>query len=487
MVGIYKSAFRPCMDEVNGVLRLRKISTDEEVLAGDKVNDDNYIVYSTIDEMFDSFRSDNRVVTQFMCRTCDMVYRIAEAYRDKDNAYIMEHTEYHKDLLELAYRWYVQKTLESKDKCVKTYFTEDMTPRKIIDKESKRYKLAVTEKDKNGKLRVLGIWDKVPSEYEDDIKKEVVNHHFGVESSCHELIILSAVELAREIDKDFYNKGVNLGLVYDHTIESGLHITKGRYLDISISSHTVLCELFGSDGVNKFFIGIAEWHGLMTNMLSVYQHPTVRIGGKTYNISLPSITYMNKKYSRFLHADYHGLLSDSGVGAAYDTADDALMAIRACNSFVSDAHNHLMQACGEFFRAFKDVNQEESKFREYIYDTTKYSDDAGDVLHYLLGSYVENYVLTCEDTDIALEIAHEAGFVTVNRQGFRLKFADADDVYIGDKILEQWLTKDELKKLKTSDRDREMLWLAAYRIAMNLRAEYMKYSEVINCFVKDRL
>ena len=228
MVGIYKSAFRPCMDEVNGVLRLRKISTDTEDLAGEKVNDSNYIDYSTIDEMFDSFKSDNRVVTQFMCRTCDMVYRIVEAYRNKNNAYIMEHTEYHKDLLKLAYRWYAWKTLDSKDKCVKTYFTEDMTPRRIIDKESSRYKLAATENDKNGELRVLGVWDKAPSEYEDDIRKEVVNHHFGVESSCNELFILSAVELAREIDKDFYNKGVNLGLVYDHTIESGLDIIKGR-------------------------------------------------------------------------------------------------------------------------------------------------------------------------------------------------------------------------------------------------------------------
>lgn len=111
MVGIYKSAFRPCMDEVNGVLRLRKISAGTEDLAEEKVNDNNYIDYSTIDEMFDSFKSDNRVVTQFMCRTCDIVYRIVEAYRNKNNAYIMEHTEYHKDLLELAYRWYAWKTL----------------------------------------------------------------------------------------------------------------------------------------------------------------------------------------------------------------------------------------------------------------------------------------------------------------------------------------------------------------------------------------
>lgn len=480
MVGIYKSAFRPCMDEVNGVLRLRKISAGTEDLAEEKVNDNNYIDYSTIDEMFDSFKSDNRVVTQFMCRTCDIVYRIVEAYRNKNNAYIMEHTEYHKDLLELAYRWYAWKTLDGNDKCVKTYFTEDMTPREIIDKESSRYKLAATENDKNGKLRVLGVWDKVPSEYEDDIKKEVVNHHFGVESSCNELFILSAVELARKIDKDFYNKGVNLGLVYDHTIESGLDIIKGRYLDINTSSRIVLCELFASDGVNKFFIGIAEWHGLMTNLLSVYQQFAVRIGGKTYDISSPSITHMNKRYSKFLHADAYGLLSDRGVRATYDTADEALTAIRECSSFVSVTHNHLMMACGEFFRAFKDVNQEESKFREYIYGTTKYSDDAGDILHYLLGSYVENYVLTYENTDMALEVAHEAGFILCNRQGFCFEFPDIEDAYISDKILEQWLTKDEFKKLRTSDRDREMLWLAAYRIAMNLRTEYMKYSEVMS-------
>ena len=52
-------------------------------------------------------------------------------------------------------------------------------------------------------------------------------------------------------------------------------------------------------------------------------------------------------------------------------------------------------------------------------------------------------------------------------------------MYLSDKILEQWLTKDEFKKLRTSDRDREMLWLAAYRIAMNLRTEYVKYCETM--------
>ena len=479
MVEIRKSALRPCMDEVNGILRLKTVSAEEKDPAVVKLNDNDYREYSTIDQMFDYFLFDNRVENQFMCRTCDMVYRIVEAYANKDNAYIMKHTEYHKDLLELAYRWYAWEALKSKDKCVKTYFREDMTPERIVDKESRRYKLAATVKDKDGKLRVLGIWSSVPSEYEDDIKKEVIQHHFGIESSNDELFILSAVELAREIDKDFYDKGINLGLVYDHTIESGLQIVKGRYLDINVDCHTVFCEVFGSNGVNKFFIGVAQWFGLTTKLLNIYEQSTVQIGGKTYDISSPSITHMNKRYSKFLHADTYGLLSDRGVRATYDTADEALTAIRECSRFVSVTHNHLMMACGEFFRAFKDVNQEESKFREYIYGTTKYSDDAGDILDYLLGSYVENYVLTYENTDMALEVAHEAGFILCNKQGFCFEFPDIEDVYLSDKILEQWLTKDEFKKLRTSDRDREMLWLAAYRIAMNLRTEYVKYCETM--------
>lgn len=479
MVGIHKSAFRPCMDEVNGILRLKTISADGNVPAVVKFNDDDYREYSTIDQMFDDFQFDHRVENQFMCRTCDMVYRIVEAYANKDNAYIMKHTEYHKDLLELAYRWYALKSLKSKDKCVKTYFREDMTPERIVDKENRRYKLAATVKDKDGKLKVLGIWSSVPSEYEADIKKEVIQHHFGIESSNDELFILSAVELAREIDKDFYDKGINLGLVYDHTIESGLQIIKGRYLDINVASHTVFCEVFGSNGVNKFFVGIAQWFGLTTKLLNVYEQSTVQIGGKTYDISSPSITRMNKRYSKFLNADCQGLLSDNGVEVTYDTADEALKAIRGCSSFVYTVHNHLMIACGEFFRTFSGINQEESRFRNYIYNTTKYYDDAGDILHNLLGSYVENRVLTCENTDLALEIAQEASLIKLDRRGFFVKFPDAEEMFIGDKILEQLLTKDELRQLKTTDKDREMLWLAAYRIAMTLRVEYVKYSETM--------
>lgn len=482
MVGIHKSALRPCMDEVNGILRLKTVSAEEKDPAVVKLNDNDYREYSTIDQMFDYFLFDNRVENQFMCRTCDMVYRIVEAYANKDNAYIMKHTEYHKDLLELAYRWYAWEALKSKDKCVKTYFREDMTPERIVDKESRRYKLAATVKDKGGKLRVLGIWSSVPSEYEDDIKKEVVQHHFGIESSNDELFILSAVELAREIDKDFYDKGINLGLVYDHTIESGLQIIKGRYLDINVDSHTVFCEVFGSDGVNRFFIGIAEWFGLTTKLLNVYEQSTVQIGGKTYDISSPSITRMNKRYSKFLDANNQGLLSDNGMKVTYDTVDEALRAIRGCSSFVYTVHNHLMTACGQFFRTFNHINQTESKFRNYIYKTTEYYDDAGDILHNLLGSYVENEVLTCENTDMALEIAQEAGIIKLDRRGFSVIFPAVEDMFIGDKILEQLLTKDELRQLKTTDKDREMLWLAAYRIAMTLRVEYVKYSETLGDF-----